>query len=59
MTIAKIEGLISQVQAEIEHLSNTNSVQLDNKRWASESLYAWQTCQFSYLKAAFQEVGTS
>lgn len=59
MTIAKIEGLMAQMQVEIGNLSNTNPVQLDVKHWASKSLHAWQGAQFARLKAAYQEVETS
>ena len=59
MTIAKIEGLMAQIQEKIGNLSNTNPVQLHAKRWASGSLYEWRNGQFKNLKSAYQEVETN
>ena len=59
MTIARIEGLMIQIQEGLEKLSNTNLCQLDNKRWASEALYKWRDNELAALKSAFQEVETS
>ncbi len=59
MIIAKIEGLMAQMQEGLEKLSNTNLCQLDNKGRASEALYKWRDKELTNLKTAFQEVETS
>ena len=59
MRIAGIQGLIEVIQTMINSLSNTNPVQLEAKKQASEVLYHWENNELAALKSAYQEVETS
>ena len=59
MKVAAIEGLIAEIQFAINALLNTNPIQLEAKKAASEVLYHWEHKELAGLKAAYQEVETS
>ncbi len=59
MKVAAIEGLVAEIQFAINALLNTNPIQLEAKKEASEVLYHWEHKELTALKAAYQEVETS
>lgn len=57
--IVEIEGLMSEIQARLAGLSNTNPIQLNLKVIASETLGHWERNELFELRQAFEEVVTS